>query len=119
MANHAKQRDKGPDVMTPREWFVRPGAEMVTRRHEVWALLGWYHHTIVEPRLSVSGNLRRLWWRISGQKARLLDPWSMIMKRKEEIKLEREARAILGRELESGEPETDAPKPSSAPKIIT
>lgn len=120
MGNHAKQREaaKQPEVMTPREWFVKPGAELVTRRADVWALLGWYHHTVVEPRLSLRGNLRRLWWRITGQHARLLDPWSMIIKRREEIALDRAARAALGREL-AGESEPNEPDTAAGPKIIS
>lgn len=120
MANHQKDREAGPEIMKPRDWFVRPGAELVARRADVWALLAWYHHNHVEPHLGLMGVLRRFWWRISGQKFKLLSPWELIEARKAEIKLRRQVDAQLGRELETGAP-SDAPIAAepARPKIIT
>lgn len=78
--------------MTPRHWFVKEaGADSVARRHEVWALLGWYHQTVVEPQIGFLGAFRRLWWLLTGQHHRLLSPWKAIEERVMEIKARREA----------------------------
>lgn len=77
--------------MTPRMWFVQEaGADLVARRNEIWALLGWYHEKIVAPQLTISGQLRRLWWRLTGQTARLYSPWEALAARVEEIKAQRQ-----------------------------
>lgn len=79
-----------------RDWYVSPDCEQVARRHQVWGLLGWYHRTVVAPQLGIRGALRRLWWRLSGQRHRVLSPWEQ---------LEARAAAIaerLAAELEEG-----------------
>lgn len=60
------------------DWFTEPQCENVVRRREVWGLLGWYHENIVRPQLGLRGFFRRLWWRLSGQRRRLLSPWQEI-----------------------------------------
>lgn len=124
MANLEKQREsaKEPVTMRPRDWFVRPGAELVVRRADAWALLGWYHMTVVKPNQGLRGFLRRLWLRLTGRRLLLLSPWEQIIARKTEIKLEREARAALGRELEAearGEVADAIVNPEERSRIIT
>lgn len=73
---------KAKGEMPVRAWFSEAdGCSSIARRSEVWGLLGWYHSTIVEPQLGFPGFLRRLWWRFTGQKTRLLSPWMQIRAR--------------------------------------
>lgn len=117
MANHAKQREdaKEPDVLQLRDWFAGKEAEMVARRNEVFALLGHYHRTQVLPRLTVRGALVRLWWKVTGQKYKLMDWWELFDARKAEIKDRRRAAAQLEREL-AGEAVSELPP--APPRIL-
>lgn len=72
MERRAKQQ------LRVRDWYVSPDCDQVARRHQVWGLLGWYHRAVVAPQLGIRGALRRLWWRLSGQRHRILSPWEQL-----------------------------------------
>lgn len=80
--------------MVVRDWFVRPEAELVVRRQDVWTLLGWYHTKIVEPQLGFAGAFRRLWWQLTGRARKLQSPWQEIHKA---IEVSRSMREIAKR----------------------
>jgi len=83
-----------------RDWYVSPDCEQVARRHQVWWMLGWYHRTVVAPQLGIRGAVRRLWWRLTGQRHRLMSPWEQLEARAAAIaqmraaELEEEARRL-------------------------
>lgn len=92
------------DDMTVSSWFAGRDAELVARRADVWALLGWYHETQVKPYLTVWGALKRVWWRVTGETNRLKSPWELIHARIEEVKATRKAERTVQHEL-AKEPE--------------
>lgn len=69
---------KRPAELRVRDWYMAPDCEQVARRSQVWGLFGWYHRTVVEPQLGFAGGFRRLWWRLTGQRGRLLSPWDQL-----------------------------------------
>lgn len=74
-----KREPRKPRGQTPvRDWYTLPEAEHIARRREVWGLLRWYHHTWVVPNRGVRGVLRRIWWRLTGQRRKLLSPWEQL-----------------------------------------
>lgn len=91
-------------------WFAGERATQVVRRHEVWGLLGWYHHKVVEPQLGLAGLLRRWWWRATGQLAKL-SPWRDLEERKERVKAHRALMAAIAR----GEHRTASPAANPPP----
>lgn len=91
--------------MRPSEWFVAPKAEQVARRSEVWALLGWYHATQVQPHLTVRGAFKRLWWRLTGQDRKLMSPWEELT----EVMRLREAARARHAELAASNGSHDSP----------
>lgn len=67
------------DPTRPSDWFKMPQADLVTRRRHVFGLLRWYHEEWIEPRLGWRGLVMPVWWRLTGQKHRLVsNPWALI-----------------------------------------
>lgn len=73
-----QQRGRQRQPLKVGDWYTAPRAGEVARRSEVWGLLGWYHRNVVAPQLGIRGALRRLWWRLSGQRHRILSPWEQL-----------------------------------------
>lgn len=65
-------------ALTPRDWYGSEGHGRIATRGEVWALMGWHYHRFVEPQLGLAGFLRRLWWRLTRQRMKLLSPWQQL-----------------------------------------
>lgn len=59
-------------------FYVRPHADKMVPRREVFALLRWYHESIVEPNRGIAGLIRRAWWRLTRQHHKLLSPWRQL-----------------------------------------
>lgn len=94
------------------DWFKKPAADEVARKHHVWGLLAWYHHQVVAPRLGIRGAFRMLWWRIlsiwkPGYRVRLMSPWEQIHFRLEQQRVMAETAAKNGR-----------PDPVGAPEVV-
>lgn len=70
--------EKGTRAIPLEDWAFGPESELATRRHQVFALLGWYHKNYVLPNRGLKGMLRRVWLRIRGQERRILSPWEAI-----------------------------------------
>lgn len=67
----AKNGRPEPEQLRLTDWYAMPGADLVTRRRQVFGLLGWYHHRVVLPNLGLRGMLRRGWARVFGLRMKL------------------------------------------------
>jgi hypothetical protein len=61
-----------------RYWYTAPRARDLATRTEIWGLLRWYHDTWVVPHRGLRGFLRRIWARITGNRAFLMSPWEQL-----------------------------------------
>lgn len=77
------------------DWFRGERADQLPRRHEVWALLGWYHTKVVEPQLGFTGMVRRWWWMMTGRVGRL-SPWREIVEQAKLLRAHREIEKAAG-----------------------
>lgn len=65
-----------------KEFRLSPDGREYARRYQVWGLLAWYHHEVLERRyLSPWARLKRLWWRLTGQKVKLMSPFQQLRMR--------------------------------------
>ncbi|HSH45177.1 MAG TPA: hypothetical protein VK966_04950, partial [Longimicrobiales bacterium] len=67
-----------PPVETIGAWRTPPDAREYARRYQVWELLAWDEHDVLRPNRGLRGFLRRLWYRLTGQKHKLLSPWEQL-----------------------------------------
>lgn len=108
---HARKRE-APEQLKLSEWYGMPGADLVTRRRQVFGLLGWYHHRVLLPNLGVKGAVVRCYLRIFGTRIRLggvmhnmgyinrVSPWMSIQLRADYAE---EIRDMLGEEEQRGD----------------
>lgn len=89
-----------------RQWFTKPDCELVARREDVWGILQWYHHTVIQPNVGLRGFLRRLWLRLTGQRWELLSPWEKLY----HVRMQKEAEEALARAAAAEEEATSRPE---------
>jgi len=59
-------------------FYKMPECNELMRRTHAWGLLAWYHRTWIVPNRGIRGVLRRMWWRVTGNREKLLSPWEQI-----------------------------------------
>lgn len=99
-----QQAPAKPGAQLPvRSFFVEPDCDHVARLRNVWGLLGWYHRTVVAPQLTIRGQLKRLWWRLTGQRWKLMSPWEQLEARIQLAHQRLEADADAARQAEGAD----------------
>jgi hypothetical protein len=83
------------------DWIHDAPSELVTRRHQVFGLLGWYHRTQVLPWRGVRGWLRRYWLILTGRRMQTLSPWEVLELRAAAGAMAREAQERAEAEAEA------------------
>lgn len=90
----ARKHEKDETRKRITDWFAGERADQLPRRHEVWALLGWYHTKVVEPQLGFFGMLRRWWWMATGRTGKL-SPWREILERAHLVRAHNQLQAAI------------------------
>ena len=91
-----------PEMPPIKEFREAPDAREYVRRYQLWELLGWYEHEVVRPNRGLKGFLRRLWWRVTGQKVKLMSPFQQLIYRDRALALQQARKEVEERAESQG-----------------